>query len=326
MKGRHRVVVKNRSLHYDFEIRRNITILQGASATGKTTLMSMIRQAANLGRDSGVEVTCDVAVLPLEGPAWKLLLRNTENTIFFSDEDSAFIHTEEFASELLHSDNYAVLITRENLYNLPYSAEEIYGIHSSGKYQNTRRTYQTLYRIYPAENASSAHNPDIVITEDSGAGFEFFRNVCEERNKLCLTAGGKSNLFFRLKELEKEKKRITAAADGAAIGPEMDRLAKLVRENPEMSLYLPESFEWLILESGVVHGSRIREILNRPEDFIESREYGSWEQFFTKLLMKETENTRLQYQKKALNPAYLHEGNKRAVLKAAGWADKQNNV
>lgn len=51
----------------------------------------------------------------------------------------AFIKTEQFAKAVRESDNYFVLITRENLYNLPYSVEEIYGLHSSGKYQNTKR-------------------------------------------------------------------------------------------------------------------------------------------------------------------------------------------
>ena len=52
---------------------------------------------------------------------------------------NAFIKTEQFAKAVRESDNYFVLITRENLYNLPYSVEEIYGLHSSGKYQNTKR-------------------------------------------------------------------------------------------------------------------------------------------------------------------------------------------
>lgn len=35
MKGKHKVVVKNNKLHYEFEIKRNITIIKGDSATGK---------------------------------------------------------------------------------------------------------------------------------------------------------------------------------------------------------------------------------------------------------------------------------------------------
>ena len=60
MKGKYRVVVQNNRLHYEFEIRRNVTIIQGDSATGKTTLINMLRQAENLGRSSGVDVVCEV--------------------------------------------------------------------------------------------------------------------------------------------------------------------------------------------------------------------------------------------------------------------------
>ena len=56
MRGKYRVVVKNKRLHYEFEIKRNITIIKGDSATGKTTLINMIRQFANLGNSSGVDL------------------------------------------------------------------------------------------------------------------------------------------------------------------------------------------------------------------------------------------------------------------------------
>ena len=39
MKGKHRVVVSTKRLRYDFELRRNLTIIRGDSATGKTTLV-----------------------------------------------------------------------------------------------------------------------------------------------------------------------------------------------------------------------------------------------------------------------------------------------
>lgn len=76
MKGKHKVVVKNNKLHYEFEIKRNITIIKGDSATGKTTLINMIRQYANLGVSSGVDVVCDVPCRILEGADWQLVLQN----------------------------------------------------------------------------------------------------------------------------------------------------------------------------------------------------------------------------------------------------------
>ena len=54
MKGKYKVIVQNNRLHYELEIRRNITIIQGNSATGKTTLVNMLRQAENLGNRCSV--------------------------------------------------------------------------------------------------------------------------------------------------------------------------------------------------------------------------------------------------------------------------------
>ena len=54
MTGAYRVVVQNRKIKFDFEIRRNITILLGDIATGKTTLVEMIREYEELGPDSGI--------------------------------------------------------------------------------------------------------------------------------------------------------------------------------------------------------------------------------------------------------------------------------
>ena len=54
MTGRYRIIVQNRRLHYALEIKRNITIIQGDSATGKTTLIDMLRQYMNLQESSGI--------------------------------------------------------------------------------------------------------------------------------------------------------------------------------------------------------------------------------------------------------------------------------
>ena len=56
MKGMHRVVVSTKRLKYDFVIRRNITIIQGNSATGKTTLVDMIREAVNNTSGASVDL------------------------------------------------------------------------------------------------------------------------------------------------------------------------------------------------------------------------------------------------------------------------------
>ena len=42
MKGNIKVVVSTKKLRYELNLRRNITIIQGDSATGKTTLIQII--------------------------------------------------------------------------------------------------------------------------------------------------------------------------------------------------------------------------------------------------------------------------------------------
>lgn len=50
MKGKYEVVVKSRRLQYKFTVFRNITILRGDSATGKTTLIDMIAAYQEMGK------------------------------------------------------------------------------------------------------------------------------------------------------------------------------------------------------------------------------------------------------------------------------------
>lgn len=78
--------------------------------------------------------------------------------------------------------------------------------------------------------------------------------------------------------------------------------------------YLPESFEWLLLKSGVIDKAMVRDILNHPEDFIESQKYFSWERFFTALLAEYTQDSYFRYSKNKLNEVCLHEKIRQAVL------------
>ena len=103
--------------------------------------------------------------------------------------------------------------------------------------------------------------------------------------------------------LEADEERIAVIADGAAFGSEIDRVLKIANRKKTVAVFLPESFEWLVLNSGVVKQGDLQKILNQPGEFIESRDYFSWERYFTHLLIEGY----LQYAKKKLNPAYLDE-------------------
>ena len=239
-------------------------------------------------------------------------MENIHDSIIFIDEGNRFITTDEFSSAVKQSDNYYVIVTREGLPNLPYSTEEIYGIKNSGKYGILQQTYQEFYRIYGDVKNSIQFNPDIIIVEDSNAGYEFFENAAEDRVWETISAGGKSNIYKLLKKFD--NKKILVIADGAAFGPEMDRVMKKINLSADKAIFLPESFEWLILKSDVIRDKALEEVLDNPGDYIESREYMSWERFFTALLVDKTKDTYLSYSKSKLNEAYKNKKIQQTIL------------
>lgn len=306
MKGTHRIIVQNKRIRYDFEIKRNITVIRGDSATGKTVLVDMIREHFENGNASAVELICDKECTVLEGRTWSGQLAMMQDSIVFIDEGNDFVVSKEFASAIQDTDNYYVIVTRDGMSVLSYSVDEIYGIRDSGKYGTLKRTYNEFYHLYSASDIYQAVRPEKIITEDSNSGFHFFQGICERDGHVtCISAQGKSNVFAVAAKQPCEE--ILVIADGAAFGSEMERMMRLIKEFPKIKLYLPESFEWLILKSGVVEDGNVSAMLEHPEDYIESKEYFSWERYFTVLLMQNTQDSYLKYAKRKLNPAYLQE-------------------
>ena len=314
MRGRHHIRIQNRTIIYEFDVKRNITIIRGDSATGKTTLLDMISQYEAYQETSGIELVCDKNCVVITGQRWLENLQLIRDSIVFIDENDRFITSKEFAEVVKGSDNYFVIITRDNLANLPYSVDEIYGIHTSGKYVGTEKTYNEFYRIYAPFPTDNALTFDQIVCEDSNSGCEFFSSIAEECAMPCESAEGKSKISNWL--LQNTSKNPLIIADGAAFGSEMNRLMEIIYIRSNVALYLPESFEWLILKSGLIDGNRIRKIVQTPEDYIDSENYLSWERYFTELLVKETQGSFLRYSKSRLNDVYLHAKEKKAILEA----------
>ena len=91
MKGKHKIEVRSGRVVFTIELERNITILRGDSATGKTTLVEMLQAYETYGRQSGVTVSCDKPCRVLSGVNWELQLNATHDSIVFVDEGSTFV-------------------------------------------------------------------------------------------------------------------------------------------------------------------------------------------------------------------------------------------
>lgn len=287
-------------------------MIRGDSATGKTTLVDMIQEHINNPSGSPVELACDKACYVLSGILWKEQLSGIQDSIVFIDEGNEFVKSDDFAREIRSTDNYYVIVSREGLPSLPYSVEEIYGIRLLGKYGTLKQSYHEFYRIYGTDLLKNEVKPEMVITEDSNSGYQFFKTVCDGYGLKCDSANGKSNVFHCLNV--SNDRSVLVIADGAAFGSEIDKVVQLLKERTNGVLYLPESFEWLLLSAGILRDREVADILSDPSEYVESKDYFSWERFFTALLIEKTQDTYLRYSKKELNQAYTKEPVKAQVL------------
>lgn len=302
MNGAHDVLVSSGKIQYRLHIRRNITIIRGDSATGKTALISYILRAMD-PQDISVDLQCDVPVLavtPTED--WHHRIENTKNSIIFFDEDCRFVSTERFASIALRSTNYFVIISRYDFPMLPYSIAEIYSLLDENKrYPQTKQVYNTLYP-YTYYIPYVAEQPQVLVIEDTHSGCQFFSSIMDT-----VSAESASKVLVTLQGIR--DKNVAVIVDGAAFGAYISKLhAYVLKTKQSIFVCLPESFEWLLLISGILNDKKLSKILESPELYIYSETFASWEQYFTSLLIDISKDLRgFQYTKSNIAPGYLTE-------------------
>lgn len=175
MHGEYKIRVKNSRNSYSFSLKRNLTILRGESGRGKTTLFDMIYEYNRYGKNSGVSISCDRELVAIEGDNWEADIERNSGKIIVIDEDSHFIRSKAFAEAVRGSDNYFLLITRNYLGQLPVSVEEIYVL-TGAKNKKFRKVYSEIDGMY--DNPGKRYlpfKPQVIITEDSGSGYQFLR-------------------------------------------------------------------------------------------------------------------------------------------------------
>lgn len=315
MTGSYNIEIRYRNLVYKLSIKRNINIICGNSATGKTNMIELIRLQNVQGRDSGVEIRCDKPCVVLEGSlkVVQTMVSINPGSIFFMDEGgTALMKTSEFTEIIKNADGYFVLVTRERLSNLPYSIHAIYYLNHESKYNEYKQKVivNTLYNKYISRKISNIIIPNVFLTEDSQAGFQFFKKFLEKRECSCIPANGKSNIPIILRSRKDIKEVILVMVDGAAFGPEFEGTLAVINGKKYCNIIVLayESFEYLLLKSGIVPCHDMR-ILDYTEDVAESTKYLSWERFFTEYVQQSCSCINRVYTKSKISDWCITEGN-----------------
>lgn len=317
MKGKYHFRVKSKRVLFEFDIRRNIAVLKGESATGKTTLLHMLYEYLRVGRESGYMVTTNASYFVYlrreVGRSWEETLFPLKDTIIFIEENNEFVFTKEFAQFVKDSGNYFVLVNRSPFKMLPYSIHEIYEIVTGGKRTDVKESYHELRELYSNYPVIENNRMQYVIAEDSNSGYQFLSHVCKQSH--VISANGNGNLINTIQKVDKGD--LLIVADGAAFGALMESCLEYFEKmsGRRIAVWLPESFEYLILKSGLIQEEELKRIMESPSDYIDSKEYESWEQYFTELLVSLTKDTFYPYSKHLLDEYYLLEKNVEKIVK-----------
>ncbi len=232
---------------------------------------------------------------------WKLRLSSLKQRLIFIDETAYFIKNKEFAEMVRGSDNYFIIVSRDDLVQLPYSVEEIYGLRDvtdSSKYKAYKRVYNEMYKLYNFTDINNSMTPELVITEDSNSGYECYKMIYGEK---CKAAGGKSKICDCIRK--SSEKHILAIVDGAAFGADVGKVMRyLAVSGKKCVIYAPESFEYLILKAGVI--TIPQDLINETYNYAESTKFISWEEYYTDCLVQNSLGTVYRYGKTKLNDRY----------------------
>ena len=97
MKGKHIISITSRKATYHLELERKISLLKGNSGTGKSSLIRLISEYLEYGKQSGLKLSTDsnVSLTVMTNSAdWSEILSSAHDTVLFIDEDVRYLYDE----------------------------------------------------------------------------------------------------------------------------------------------------------------------------------------------------------------------------------------
>lgn len=305
MKGKYFICLKDKMVDFKIDIDRQFTIIRGNSSTGKSFFVDMLREYL-INKKNGImpaaKLTTNFNEIYVVTPTddFNKIVEIKKNCLILMDEDCNYLFDGNFGSRVKHSDNYFMIVTRKKLSDIPYSVFSIYDFESEIK--SERGKYFTETRLKPLyADADGQYNLDCLLTEDSGSGYDLFKNSlnCE-----VISAGGNTRVYKESKRLFKEKKNLGILVDSSAFGPYMVELYEYFIEelkkvrNKNVYIFLPESFEYLVLRTRYFRNDGlVRSVLEKPYNYCETTKFFSYERMFTNLLTSKCRDKNIKYNK-----------------------------
>ena len=226
--------LKTNIIEFDIPLNEKYTLVSGDSGSGKSFTLSCINEAIITG---DVALQCTLPIVVLRDRASLSAIKDN-NVLYVCDEFLA--HSVIVATEGLRC--HCLLITRKIYTDINLSVNCLYTLNRN---VSGVSTISERYDIY---KGALSGKPDLIITEDSGKGFDFLCKIfSEEKVK---SAKGKSNLSKLLREVPTDI-NIVMIADLGGLAPYYDyivkRIERIKQSGGSVLLLLPVCFEHILL-------------------------------------------------------------------------------
>lgn len=220
---------------FQFEMESKFIFLQGDSAIGKTTFFELVA-AAELDASLNLGYTNVHAFYGRETelPSLQVLHKH----VFVLDEDCIIWERSDVVEVLLKSDNYFIIINRDNIYGaFPIGLDELC----------TVKQNDSIYTFVSRYNRTDTLQElgECFICEDSGSGFQFLKEVLHGGE--LITAYGKSNIGRTMRK--RNASSYTIVYDRAGIGIDYERIQTYCKKH---GLNIKSEIDWDSFEAYIL--------------------------------------------------------------------------
>lgn len=230
---------------FDVELKDKYILIDGDSGKGKSLFVSEVLRVLELGSD---EIHSDLPVYVIRSKddinALDGHIAKGEMPLLISDE----VKAPSVLSAVKDKRVYCILVTRK-------------------VYAHVNMSYRSLYVMNRSEEGVSYVSPkiqfykkdvlnnfDVIITEDSKAGYNYISNIVAGSISV-VSAKGKCNIVKILKQY-KEAKKILVVLDAGGIASDIQGIKRVVSNlesrGCQIQFCLPECFEHILLCSEYV--------------------------------------------------------------------------
>lgn len=291
MVGEHKIIIERRKLKYEITIKHKLNIFNDASGTGKSLLETMVYKHF-LGAND-IKIKSDLKVRSARNEEDLVnAIEKGYNLIIFDERPFKQVcgkNGRNIARYIKDKPVYCIFITRDiGMTSLPVDIEAVYRLESC--IESGREVVRNVRRYN--WNKDESVIPDVVFTEDKKLGYEFYSHTL--RNSNVISLGGTGNITklenFMRKQMQKGG-TCFLIADGCAFGflmPYFIREKEVYKTiNGDLRLFLPPSFEYLILDCGIVPNVN-KIILKNAYYYAKIEKYMSLESFYEDYLSSVT--------------------------------------